>query len=264
MRAVAVTLVLSLVGLTLVEGAGAQVEGIKKKSTGSTAGAPAAVPPTTGGVQQSGGAPPQVAALPIPLASFAEGQAMMAKAAENAALLSVKFTFLDKTYKNDVWTGPSYARVRVSCVRFKASSGFDFEVDVPKFTLNAQGLTVEQNISRIKADGLSAKFQLGPCHDVAVGIGVQLTDVKEVYKSRPVVTFSSDGACTVHWNQDTDDTRVSIGDLNILGVQNDIDKLAKDAAREAINAALDGFYGVLLRNELLKVSMGTCGGSKKT
>ncbi len=49
------------------------------------------------------------------------------------------------------------------------------------------------------------------------------------------------GACSVHWNQDTDDITVSIGDLNIIGVQNNIDKLAKDAAREAINATLDGF-----------------------
>jgi hypothetical protein len=199
----------------------------------------------------------------MPLAGYAQGQAMMAQAAQNAALLDVNFTFLNKTYENDVWTGPEWARVRASCVRFKATSGFQFKVDVPTFTLTPAGLTVTQNISKIKADGLSAKFQLGPCADVGVGVGVQLTDVKVVYHSRPTVTFSTEGACTIHWNQDTDDITVSIGDLNIIGVQNDIDKLAKDAAREAINATLDGFYGRVLKNELLKVSVGTCGGGKK-
>ncbi len=267
MRAIAVTLVLSLVGLNLPGEAGAQLEGVKKKqTTRNTAGAPAPTAPPSGGVQQGIGAPPQTAAVPIPLASFAEGQAMMAQAAQNVALLNVKFTFLDKTYKNDQYVKDPITgkKIRTSCIRFKATSGFQFKVDVPKFTLNTQGLRVEQNISKIKADGLSAKFQLGPCHYIGYGIGVQLSDVKAVYTARPVVTFSSDGACTIHWNQDTDDTRISIGDLNMLGVQNNIDKLAKDAAREAINAALDGFYGVLLRNELMKISFGTCGGGKKT
>jgi len=32
---------------------------------------------------------------------------------------------------------------------------------------------------------------------------------------------------------------------------------------EAINATLDGFSGRVMRNELLKVSFGTCGGGKK-
>lgn len=36
------------------------------------------------------------------------------------------------------------------------------------------------------------------------------------------------------WSQNHDDLKVAIGGLNILGVQNDIDKLAKDAAREAV------------------------------
>ncbi len=200
-------------------------------------------------------------ALPIPLAQYAQGQAMMAQAAQNAALLDIDFTFLDKTYKNDQYVNVAGKRVRTSCIRFKATSGFQFKVDVPTFTLRPAGLTVTQNISKIKADGLSAKFQLGPC--AYVGVGVQLTDVKVVYQARPMVTFSTEGACTLHWNQDTDDITVSIGDLNILGVQNDIDKLAKDAAREAINATLDGFYGRVMRNELLKVSVGTCGGGKK-
>jgi hypothetical protein len=229
----------------------------------TTAPSPAAT--ATGGNLGAGAAAGNmVAQVPIPLAEYAQGQAMMAQAAQNAALLDINFTFLDKTYKNDVWTGPSWARVRVSCVRFKATSGFQFKVDVPTFTLTPAGLTVTQNISKIKGDGLSARFQLGPCADIPLSsVGVQLTDVKVVYQARPAVTFSTEGACTIHWNQDTDDITVSIVDLNILGVQNDIDKLAKDAAREAINATLDGFYGRVMKNELLKVSVGTCGGGKK-
>lgn len=226
----------------------------------------AALSPTPGYAQPAAaGAGNLTAVAPIPLASYAQGQAMMAQAAQNAALLAINFTFLNKTYENDQYIKDPITgnKVRTSCIRFKATSGFQFKVDVPTYTLTTAGLTVTQNISKIKADGLSAKFQLGPCQDIGVGVGVQLTDVKAVYKARPTVTFSSTGACTIHWNQDTDDTTISIGDLNILGVQNNIDKLAKDAAREAINAALDGFYGKIMRNELLKVSFGTCGGGKK-
>lgn len=259
-----VTLVIVSLGLLLGAAAMAEAQ-IERGRPGVT------VPPATGGQpaggvsQVSGGTGTTAVALPMPLATFAQGQAMMAQAAQNAALLDVHFTFLDKTYKNDQYVKDPITgeKVRTSCIRFKSTSGFRFKVDVPQFTLTPQGLTVVQNISKIKADGLSAKFQLGACHDIGVGVGVQLTDVKVTYRARPMVTFSADGACTVHWNQDTDDTSVSIGDLNILGVQNNIDKLAKDAAREAINATLDGFYGRVMRNELLKVSVGTCGGGKK-
>ncbi len=223
-----------------------------------------ALSPTTGHPQLTGGASTTMAA-PIPLATYAQGQAMMSQAAQNAALLDIQFTFLNKTYENDQYVRDPITgnRIRTSCIRFKATSGFQFKVDVPTYTLTTAGLTVTQNISKITADGISAKFQLGPCQDIGVGVGVRLTDVKAVYHARPMVTFSTTGACTIHWNQDTDDITISIGDLNILGVQNNIDKLAKDAAREAINATLDGFYGRVMRNELLKVSFGTCGGGKK-
>jgi hypothetical protein len=224
-----------------------------------------ALSPETGQAQGVGAAPvgDLAAQVPMPLAQYAQGQAMMAQAAQNAALLDINFTFLDKTYENDQYVNVAGKRVRTSCIRFKSTSGFQFKVDVPTFTLTQAGLTITQNISKIKADGLSAKFQLGPCAYTGVGVGVQLTDVKVVYQARPTLTFSTEGACTLHWNQDTDDITVSIGDLNILGVQNNIDKLAKDAAREAINATLDGFYGRMMKNELLKVSVGTCGGGKK-
>jgi hypothetical protein len=204
-------------------------------------------------------------AAPIPLASYAQGQAMMAKAAQNAALLDIKFEFIDKTYENDQYAKEPITgkKVRTACVRFKAHSGFRFKVDVPQFTLNSQGLTVEQNISRLDADGLAAKFQFGPCQDIGVGVGLRIKDAKVTYKARPMLAFNNAG-CSVSWNQDTDDTRVSIGDLNILGVQNDIDKLAKDAVREALNSALDGFYGAMMRNELMKISTVECGGGART
>lgn len=261
-----ISLTLLLAGTTVL---GAQA--LKPRLPGRVAApAPADQPPPAGqanpatGGNLGAGVAAEAVALPIPLAQYAQGQAMMAQAAQNAALLDVRFTFLDKTYKNDQYIKDPITgnKVRTSCIRFKSTSGFQFKVDVPTFSLTPAGLTVTQNISRIRADGLSARFQLGPCQNISVGVGVQLSDVKVTYKARPTVTFSTEGACTVHWNQDTDDITVSVGDLNIIGVQNNIDKLAKDAAREAINATLDGFYGRVMRNELLKVSVGTCGGGK--
>ena len=205
-----------------------------------------------------------VVAAPIPLASYAQGQAMMAQAAQKAALLDIKFDFIDKSYENDQYVTEKLTgvKVRTACIRFKAHSGFRFKVDVPTFTLTAQGLTVEQNISKITADGLAITYQAGPCVDIGIGIGVRITDLKTVYKARPMITFGANGGCSLSWNQDTDDTRVSIGSINIIGVQNDIEKLGKDAVREAVNVALDGFYGAILRNELLKITIAQCGQGK--
>ena len=198
---------------------------------------------------------------PIPLASFPQGQAMMAQAAQRVALLDVNFSFLNTTYSDDTYaTDPLGNKYRLACFRFKATSGFKFKVDVPQYTLTAQGLTVTQNISKVTADGLTAKVQVVACQDITVGVGLRVSDLKVVYTARPMISLGqSNGACTVSWNQDTDDVRISIGDLNISGVQNDIDKLAKDAVREALNLALDGFYGSLMRNELMKVAVGVCG-----
>jgi hypothetical protein len=225
----------------------------------------ALAPQLLGAQSQAGRLAGNVTAMvPIPLASYAQGQAMMAAAAQKTALLDVNFTFINKSYENDQYvTEPVTGRkIRTACIRFKATSGFRFRIDVPAFTLTTQGLTVEQNISRLDADGLAAKFQFGPCQDIGVGIGLRLRDVKVVYKARPTIVFDGNGYCTISWNQDTDDTRVSIGDMNIIGVQNDIDKLAKDAVREALNLALDGFFGAVMRNELLKITLATCGQSR--
>lgn len=209
--------------------------------------------------QLAGGA---AAALPRPLSTHPQGQEMMSQAVKNAALLDLHFQFLNKSYSNDVYaTDPLGNRYRVSCVRFKSTSGFRFTVDVPTFTLTSEGLTIEQNISRLTADGLTVKVQLGPCADVSAGIGVRLSDIKLVYKARPMIRFENQ-LCKVTWSQDTDELRVAVGDLNITGVQNDIDKLAKDAAREALNAVLDAYFGGRLRGELLKVSVNICGGGK--
>lgn len=195
----------------------------------------------------------------LPLASFPGGQEMMQKAASQL-MLDVDFTFLDKSYKNDVYVREPVTgkKVRVSCVRFRATSGFEFKMDPPAFSLTSQGLTVTQNFAKIKQDGLTYRFQLGPCADIAGGFGLQLTDVKLVYKARPMVSLQ-DGACSIAWNADPNGIALSIGDLNIIGVQNDIDKLAKDAVREAINFTLDAAVGSGLRGELQKVALQTCG-----
>lgn len=205
----------------------------------------------------------KVATVAVPLASYAKGQQMMTDASKNAALLDINFQFLDKTYENDVYArDPLGNKYRVSCVRFKSTSGFRFKVDQPQFTLNAQGLTIVQNISRITADGLTVKVQFGPCADIAAGVGVRLSDVKLTYRAKPMIAFDQDQHCKVTWSQESDDLSISIGDLNITGVQNDIDKLAKDAVREALNLALTGFYGSRLRGELLKISINVCGGGR--
>lgn len=52
---------------------------------------------------------------------------------------------------------------------------------------------------------------------------------------------------------------MAIGGMNIIGLQNNLDKLAKDAVREGINFTLDGIYGSLVRNELTKITLDVCG-----
>jgi hypothetical protein len=206
----------------------------------------------------------QQAIQAIPLASYSQGQSMMQQAISQLKL-DVKFKFLNKEYENDQYTREPITgkKVRTSCVRFKADSGFEFKLEPPQYTLTTQGLTVSQNIAKIRADGLAIKFQLGLCNWIGAGLGLQLTDVKAVYKARPMLSFQNPNACKLIWNNDPNSLNISIGDLNVIGVQNNIDKLAKDAAREAINATLDGAFGVALRGELQKIVLNTCGSSKR-
>lgn len=206
----------------------------------------------------------QAAVMPnLPLGSYANGQAMMQEAMSRL-VPDVGVTFLNKDYEKDVYVREPVTgnKVRVSCVRFRANSGFHFKMDPPTHSLTSQQLTVSANIAKIRADGLAFKFMLGPCNWIGAGMGLQLDDVKVVYKARPLLSFS-DGGCRLVWNNDPNGVTVSIGDLNVLGVQNDLDKLAKDAVREALNAALDAFFGSALRGELQKVVIKTCGGGKK-
>ena len=206
----------------------------------------------------------QAAVMPnLPLGSYANGQAMMQEAMSRL-VPDVGVTFLNKDYEKDVYVREPITgkKVRVSCVQFRANSGFRFKMDPPTHSLTSQQLTVSANIAKIRADGLAFRFMLGPCNWIGAGMGLQLDDVKLVYKARPVLSFN-DGGCRLVWNNDPNGIAVSIGDLNVLGVQNDLDKLAKDAVREAINAALDAFFGSALRGELQKVVVKTCGSPKK-
>ena len=206
----------------------------------------------------------QTAVMPnLPLASYANGQAMMQEAMSKL-IPDVGATFLNKDYENDVYVREPVTgkKVRVSCVQFRANSSFRFKMDPPKHSLTSQQLTVSANIAKIRADGLAIKFMLGPCNWIGAGMGVHLDDVKVVYKARPMLSFN-DGGCRLVWNNDPNGITVSIGDLNVIGVQNDLDKLAKDAVREALNAALDAFFGSALRGELQKVVVKTCGSPKK-
>jgi hypothetical protein len=212
------------------------------------AGAAAAIPPVTQQLQA------------IPLSSYPNGQAMMQQAL-NQLVLDIDVRFLDKTYEKDIYARDPItgSKVRISCVRFRADSGFRVKSDPPKFSLNTGGLTVTQNIARVRADSLSYKFQLGPCAWVGAGLGVQLTDVKAVYKVRPMLTFDDKGYCRLKWSDDANSLAIAIGDLNIIGVQNDLDKLGKDAVREAINATLYAGFGNGLRGALNEIVIDTCG-----
>lgn len=198
----------------------------------------------------------------IPLAQHPQGQQMMATALKNASLVDINFQFLNKTYEDDIY-GPrepiTGKRPRLSCVRLKATSGFRLRIDPPQFALSMQGLTISENISKITANGITVKWQLGPCMEHGGGFGLHLSDVKFVYKARPTLTFDTEGFCRLTWNQDPDQFRVAIGGMNILGLQNDLDKLAKNAVREGLNLTLDGIYGSLVRNELTKVVVDVCG-----
>ncbi len=216
----------------------------------------AALPAVAAGLP-TGAASQAVAALP--LGASEQGRRIFEEALGNLSL-DVQFRFLDKTYKNDVYVRDPITgnKVRTACVRFKATSGFRFAIDPPRAQLTPQGLTLELNVARLEADALAVKFQLGPCTDIAGGFGVRLRDVKIAYKARPLLE-SRDGGCSVHLNPLPSETRISIGDLNILGVQNDLDGLAKDAVREGLNASIENFFSSVLGGSLVRAASRSCG-----
>jgi len=196
--------------------------------------------------------------MATPLAKQPQAQAMMAAAVKRLALADINFKFLDKTYEHDVWAKDPFGnKYRLSCVRFAATSGFQFRVDQPTFQLNEQGLTISQNIARLNANGLKFKFQLGPCVQSTAGFGMDVNNVNFVYKLKPMILVQN-GLCKVTYDQDPEHLRVSIGSLHITGVQNDLANLAKDAIREGINFTLDGAYSSLVRSELTKVAADFC------
>lgn len=197
------------------------------------------------------------------LGNYAKGPQMMEEAISGLSV-DVSFRFLDKTYENDVYVKDPVTgnKVRTACVRFKSTSGFAFKASGPSYTLTTQGLTVVQNIDKIDAEALNFSFQLGPCMSAGGGFGIKLRDVKLTYKARPMIRFENTG-CKVSLNPIPDETRVSIGDLNILGVQNDLDKLAKDAVREALNVSLANFFNGGLGSGLARASISACGGGKR-
>lgn len=68
---------------------------------------------------------------------------------------------------------------RTACVRFKATSGFRFAIDPSAYALTAQkSLKVEQNVASLDANGLTVKFQLGPCINSSLGSGLARAPVQ--------------------------------------------------------------------------------------
>ena len=197
--------------------------------------------------------------LAIPLAQTPQGQKIAAETARRLALADVQFTFLNKEYENDVWAkDPLGNRYRLSCVRLKATSGFAFRVDQPTVQLNQDGLTIQQNIAKVKANGINVKFQFGPCMWSSAGLGIEVDNVSFTYKFKPMVMVSQ-GLCHVSFDQFPDHLQISIGDMHITGVNDQITKLAKDAIREGVNSTLEGGYLRLVTSELAKVSADFCG-----
>ena len=199
----------------------------------------------------------------LPLSSHPSGQQMMEQAVKSLAL-DVSFKFLDKTYENDVYVRDPITgkRVRTSCVRFRTTSGFALRTAPPSYQLTSQGLTVTERIEAIDAVGLSYKFQLGPCLDVGGGFGIKARNVTLTFRARPTIKVE-EGGCRVSLNAMLEETRVSIGDLNVLGVQNDLDKLAKHAVEDGVNSTLANFFNRGLGSGLAKAAIGVCGGAKK-
>lgn len=202
-------------------------------------------------------------ALPVlPLASHPQGQAMMQQAV-SGLLPDINFTFLDKTYENDVYVREPVTgkKVRVSCVRFKATSGFRFVAGPPSYSLTSQGLSLTHTIAKIDADALTMRFQLGPCVDVASGYGIRVRDAKVTYKARPTVKFEN-GGCIVSLNWLPGETRVDVGDINHVGIQNDLERLAKDAVIDGLNSTLVNFFNSGLGSGLARASTSVCGSRK--
>lgn len=193
----------------------------------------------------------------IPLAAHAQGQAMMQQAV-SALLPDVNFTFLNKTYENDQYTRVLGERVRTACIRFRATSGLRFKMNPPQFALNTQGLTVTQTIPVIEANGLTARIQVGPCVDVTLGFGFKLSNVKLTYRARPTLSFENQ-VCRLHWNSDSDEVMVTIGDVNFVNVQNDLERLAKTAVEEGFNASLNTFLDAGLSAALRTAASSVCG-----
>jgi hypothetical protein len=205
----------------------------------------------------------QLAAVPIPLARYEKGQEMMSKAVKNSALVNLQWKFLDKTYENHVYaTDPFGNKYKVSCLSFKATSGFYFKMSEPTFTLKETGLTITHKIDRITADGLKFKFQVGPCVEHSASYGMLLKDVRITWKAKPMLSFA-DGGCKLIFRQDPEDIYVTIGDYNIYNSPNELDKLMKDAIREALNLFLRQGYNQLINRELTKQVVSVCGGGKK-
>ncbi|MGQ0836405.1 MAG: hypothetical protein ACT4O5_16080, partial [Gammaproteobacteria bacterium] len=175
----------------------------------------------------------------------------------------INFTFLNKTYENDVYVREPITgnKVRVSCVRFKATSGFRFAAGAPTYVLTTQGLTVTHRIAKIDADAMTMRFQLGPCADIASGYGVRIRDAKVTYKARPTIRFE-DGACKVSLNWLPGETRVDVGDINHVGIQNDLERLAKDAVIDGLNSTLVNFFNSGLGSGLARASTSVCGSRK--
>jgi hypothetical protein len=195
----------------------------------------------------------------LPLASHPQGLAMVQQAVGSLEP-NINFTFLNKTYENDQYVREPVTgkKVRVACLRFRATSGFRFASGAPTFVLTNQGLTVTHRIARIDADGITVRVQAGPCADIATGYGVKIRDAKITLKARPTVKYEN-GGCSVSLNWLPEAMRVDVGDINHIGIQNDVEKLAKNAVEDGLNNSIETFFKLGLGGGLARASTTVCG-----
>jgi hypothetical protein len=195
----------------------------------------------------------------IPLGKYEKYQELLNKAAGEIALINIDVRASTKEYEHDVYQDLGFKKVRVSCVRFKSSSRFALKVDVPTFTVSGDTLKVDQKISRLTADGLHARFQLGPCMEHSTGFGFTASDIHFITKAKPTLRFDAQGKCSLIWGGDSGDIDVKIGDFNARGVQNDLDKLVKKWAAKSMEEALNAAYPSRVGPLVSKIAIDFCG-----
>ncbi|OGL02637.1 MAG: hypothetical protein A3E31_18020 [Candidatus Rokubacteria bacterium RIFCSPHIGHO2_12_FULL_73_22] len=195
----------------------------------------------------------------VAFAKFPGHGEILARVGRDGSAFTFAIRAVDKQYKDDVWVGAGPARARVSCVRFKSTSGFSLKVEPPQFSVSGDTLTIDQRIPSLSVTGLHATFQLGPCVQHSVTFGIAASNVHFQYKARPALSFDGGGRCKFSLNPTTQKINVKIGGFNAKPLQNDLDKLVKKWLERSLEESLNLLYPLQVGNGFVKASLGVCG-----